>query len=70
MFNAFGVIPQFPAIADKLLAETAACSELARSLQFAPGVRGRLQSAGRSQADAMHSVGKAFWKSSKVSEKK
>jgi hypothetical protein len=31
------VIPQFPAIADKLLAATAACSQFARSLQFAPG---------------------------------
>jgi hypothetical protein len=37
VFNGFGVIPQFPAISDKLLAETAACSEIARSLQFAPG---------------------------------
>jgi hypothetical protein len=43
VFNAFGVIPQFPATADKLLAETAACSEIARSLQFAPGVRGGLK---------------------------
>jgi hypothetical protein len=43
VFNAFGAIPQFPAIADRLLAETAACSEIARSLQFAPGVRGGLK---------------------------
>jgi len=66
VFNAFGVIPQFPAIVDKLLAETARlAAKLHGAYNSLQVPLPDLQGAGQSPPDRTQSAGKVLWKSSR-----